>query len=629
MDFLVLPDRPFTDADLGHFAHAAGGTVIPHASGRPWIVGQWVPDDVTLVTTGDRRLAVFGRTRFDTTEAARRLAVARSLYDLDPFVRRIPGAVHVLASMDGRTRTQGCVSTVRQVFYATVDGVTLAASGIGPLRKLSGAPIDTDALALRLLAPMGAPWPLSAGTFWTGVEPVPGGQWLETDEAGHARTHEWWRAPESTLPLVEAARAVREALVEAVDVRVHGRGTVSADLSGGLDSTCVSFVAAAAGADLVTFHVKPLDAANSDTVWAERAAAAMPGPRHRTVPADRPENLFGVHVEQGADGGQWEGPQLWTSGWGHLADLAQRAAAEGSAFHMMGLGGDELFGAIPAYLWSLWRRHPLRSLPTIRRSRLLNRWTWGDCLRGLRDRTTFAQALAALPDQLTGPPPRPPYLDFGWVPVSRIPPWVTADAAGTIQRVLREVAATGPRPLDADRTRHQILDAVLFEGAMVRQIRAASANGPVEWDAPLLDHRVVEAALSVRIEERAARGQYKPVFTEAMRGIVPDPILDRPDKGEFSAEMHEGLRRNQRALLAFCDDSRLADLGLIDAAALRARLLDPGPISHHLTALENTLACESWLRSAAVTSVRSPSASELRRPEVQAPRNLGPMGATL
>src|SRR5437764_15425023 len=104
-----------------------------------------------------------------------------------------------------------------------------------------------------------------------------------------------------------------------------------------------------------------------------------------------------------------------------------------------------------------------------------------------------------------------------------------------------------------------------------------------------------------------------------MRGIVPDPILDRPDKGEFSAEMHVGLRRNQRALLAFCDDSRLADLGLIDAAALRARLLDPGPITHHLTALENTLACESRLRSAAVTSVRSPSAFELRRPEVQAP----------
>lgn len=604
VEFLILPDRPFAAADLERFRQAVGDMVIPHESGRPWIVGHWVERDVTVVPAMDRRLVIFGRTRVNQDEAARELGGLGSLRGLDRLAHRTPGAVHVMLSMGGRTRSQGCVSTIRQVFHATVDGVTIGASGVGPLRSLTGAVVDTEALALRLLSPMGAPWPLSAGTFWSGVEAVPSGHWLEVDEAGRSQTHRWWRAPASALPLAEAAQAVNEALTEAIAVRVRGRGTVSADLSGGLDSTSLSFVAAAVGADLVTFHVKPLDEGNTDTVWASRAAAAMPRAKHRVVPSDRPANLFQVEIEQGTDAGQWEGPQLWTGGWAHLADLSERVAADGSDFHMMGFGGDTLFGAMPAYLWSLSRRRPLRSLPIIRRSKLLNRWSWSACLRGLTDRSTFGQSLAAMPAKIAGPPPRPPYLDLGWIPSSRIPPWATAEMADTVRHALRSTAAAAPQPLDADRTRHQVLEAMLFEGALVRQIRAAT-NGPVEWDAPLLDHRVIDAALSVRIEDRAAPGRYKPVFTTAMRGIVPDPILERPDKGEFSAEMHEGLRRNRRLLLELCDGSRLAELGLIDAKALRTRLLDPGPVAHHLTILENTLACESWLRSAAVTSARS------------------------
>jgi asparagine synthase (glutamine-hydrolysing) len=601
VEFVILPDLPFPPAEVARFSQAAGEMTITHHSGRPWIVGRWASHDVTVVTEGATRLVIVGRTRVNLGEVARELAALGSLQGLDRLAHRIPGAVHLLLSAGGSTRSQGCVSTVRQVFHATVAGASVAASAVGPLRRLVGAAIDEEALALRLLSPMGAPWPLSTRTFWRGIEPVASGHWLEIDQHGRPHTHRWWQPPASSLPLAEAAAAVRDALDEAVAARVHQRGTVSADLSGGLDSTSLSFVAAAAGADLVTFHVKPLDAGNTDTVWAERAAAAMPQARHRVVPRDRPANLFQVDIEQGTDAGQWEGPQRWIGGWAHLADLAERVEADGSDLHMMGFGGDTLFGAMPAFLWSLFHRHPVWSLPVIRRSRLLNRWSRWACVRGLSDRSTFAAALAALPEQIEAPPPRPPHLDLGWVPPTRIPPWATPDAVQTVRRALRAAAAEAPRPLDADRTRHQVLEAMLFEGALVRQIRAAT-DAPVEWDAPMLDHRVVEASMSVRIADRTTPGHYKPVLTTAMRGVVPDAILDRPDKGEFSAEMHEGLRRNRQRLLALCDGSRLAELGLIDAHALRARVLDSGPVAHHLTILQNTLACESWLRSAAVTT---------------------------
>ncbi|WP_430499828.1 asparagine synthase-related protein [Micromonospora trifolii] len=600
MEFVVLPDREFVSEKL----QLTTERVVVHASGRPWIVGQWDSGEITVLTAGNTRLAIAGRTEIREPEVSRALAAITSPSGLDKLARRIPGAVHLLLSQDGATRSQGTVSTVRQIFYATVDGFTVASSSIAQLGRLAGATIDPEALALRLLSPLGAPWPLSQRTFWTGIQAVPVGHWLAVDRGGSARTHRWWHPPEPVRSLEAAAAEVRESLFRAVASRVPGGRMVTADLSGGLDSTSVAFLAAAAGADLTTFHVQPLDPANTDTVWAERAAAALPGARHRVVPRSRPANLFQVDVEQGTGAGQWEGPQLWIGGWAHLADLERRATAEGSDLHLMGFGGDTLFGAMPAHLWSLARRHPLRALPTIRRSRLLNRWSWSDCLRGLTDRSTFAQAIAALPAQIDAPPPRPPHLDLGWVPAARIPPWATGAAAETVRNALRTAAASDPQPLDPDRVRHQVLEAMAFEGALLRQIRAATGPG-VEWDAPMLDHQVVEAALSVRLAERSAPGQYKPLLTAAMRGLVPDAILNRPDKGEFSAEMHEGLRRNRQTLLELCDGSQLGELGLIDVAALRARLLNPGPVAHHLTILQNTLACESWLRSSVVASAWS------------------------
>jgi asparagine synthase (glutamine-hydrolysing) len=604
VEFLILCDGSFDPSDIERYAGTVGGMVVPHASGRPWILGNWGPREVTVIEAGDRRLAVFGRTRINRSEVSRDLIRAGSVHDLDELAERIPGSVHLLFSLNGRTRSQGSVSGVRQVFHTMLDGKTVGACGIGPLRSLTGADVDTETLALRLLSPMGAPWPLSARPIWSGLETVASGHWLEIDPAGRARTHRWWRPPPSHRSRAEAAQLVRQALIDAVAARTHDRRTVSTDLSGGLDSTSLSFVAAASSADLVTFHVKPLDTGNTDTIWAERAAQAMPEAVHRVVPSSRPANLFQVQIEQGTQAGQWEGPQLWSGGWAHLADLSDRVAADGSDFHMMGFGGDTLFGAMPAYLWSLSRSRPVRSLAVVRRSKLLNRWSWAACLRGLSDRSTFAQSLAALPEKIVGPAPRPPVLELGWVPPSRTPPWATAELVNTVSRVIRAEAAKDPAPLDPDRTRHQVLEAMLFEGALVRQIRAAT-GGPVEWDAPFLDHQVVAAALSVRIEDRSAPGRYKPVLTTAMQGLVPEPILQRPDKGEFSAELHQGLRRNQAALLELCAGSRLAELGLIDEKALRAELLNPGPVAHQLSTLENTLACESWLRSSAVTSARS------------------------
>ena len=89
-----------------------------------------------------------------------------------------------------------------------------------------------------------------------------------------------------------------------------------------------------------------------------------------------------------------------------------------------------------------------------------------------------------------------------------------------------------------------------------------------------------------------------------MRGVVP-ASLARETKANGSGDEEPGLRRHRADLLALFEDSRLARLGLIDAGALRHLLSGPLPPSLQFGALDQTVACEAWLRSLEPATVRS------------------------
>jgi asparagine synthase (glutamine-hydrolysing) len=594
MDVLVLPDNEVAQV----FAEDTGVQVIRHDSGRPWLAGHWAEGEIDLFVSGSRRLAISGcgqaghAGRAGRDAAQRELSRARSLRDLDHLIRALPGSFHVFASFGGTTRSQGTVSTRRQIFYAQIAGMTMASTGPSALTAIMGARLDEDTLALRLLSPV-APWPLSLRSVWCGVRQLAVGCWLQVDRDGGHRAVNWWHPPRDRLPRAEAAGAVRAVLRDAVAARTSDRAVVSADLSGGLDSTSLCFLAATTGARLLTYHWRPLDPANDDSRWAETAAGYLPNAQHRVIGPDEAPAWFGT----GSGHGDPEGPLVWSRNRRNLEYLAKLDAAGGSGLHLIGVGGDELFGALPGYVWSLFRKHPVNSVPVINRYRAVNRWALGSTIRGLADRSSFAESLAATADRLTTPAPGPSAAPLGWRGPVSMPSWVTPGAAERVRDLLRQAAAAGPAPLDDDRAQHQVLESLVLSGGALRQLASAFGGLGVEWDAPFLDDRVIDVALSVRVEDRIAPGRYKPVLTAAMRGTTPDVILDRRSKGEYSAEAFDGLRRNRQALLRLCDGLHLEALGLVDAGALRAALTRLGPEARHVNPLENTLACEAWLRS--------------------------------
>lgn len=595
MDFLILPDHPRAARLAGEHPVLRELKRLDHPSGRPWLLGPGL-DSAHTVSAGQRRLAVFGRTRLDTDAARRILDRTTSPHGLDRL--RVPGSVHLVASFGGEVRAQGAVSTARQLFTARHDGYALASSAPDLLASVTGAALDDAALAARLLSPY-LPWPPARRSVWTGITALTPGTWLRLRPDGGSREVPWWRPPEPEQSLRQAGEAVRDALHEALAVRVHATGgALSCDLSGGLDSTALCFVAAAQHpTSLHTYHCTPADPGNEDSRWARLAVSELGERAQHTVLPDRRTVHFST-LAPGPDGEPdgGEGPLNWRSGSAHLRDLARRTAANGSRLHVMGLGGDELFGPMPAHLWSLARQHPLSALRRARRAQLLNRWPLSGTLRALADRTPYRRTLAHLASQLSAPPPQPWQIGFDWIGPVRMPGWGSADASQLVRELLLQEAAHA-QPLDPDRLRHQILDGLCFEGTTIRQTDRALSDTGVGWEAPFLDDRVIEAVLSVRLAERSLPGRFKPLLAEAARSTAPPSLLRRTDKGSFDAELYEGLRRSRRDSARMCDGLLLGERGLANPDTLRSALLQPPEEARFSSHFEHTLATEAWLRA--------------------------------
>ncbi|MGP3967532.1 asparagine synthase-related protein [Streptomyces sp. 6N223] len=539
------------------------------------------------------RLVVIGFCPVTTGRLAQLCRRVRTPADVNAVAAALPGSFHLVAAVGGVTRVQGSLSGLRQVFSARRGELPLAADRADVLATMTGAGIDELALAARVVCGGMLPPPLSDRSVWSGVSTVPQDHCLLLE--GHdARQERWWRPPAAERPLAEGAVALRNALVTAMDGRRGEEGALSADLSGGMDSTSLCFLAARHTPGLLTFRWAEADAGNDDSYFAERSARSLPEARHLVVGQDE---LPPVFTDPGATA-DTERPYPYTRTLARMRHTAALLAEHGSRCHVAGHGGDELFSRFPGYLHRLARRHPLAALRRVRAHRALERWPLPETLAQLARTDGVARWWLTQADDLTRPAPRrrTPALGWGLAPL-RAPAWATADAIDAARQALRSTAED-VRPFAPDRGQHQFLVALRTTAPAYRQLSRLFDAAGVRLHQPYLDDRVVEAALAVRLPERATPLRYKPLLAASMRGVVPDVVLGRTTKGDFSADLRAGRRRNLAAILDVFSDSILARLGMISPTALRDYLLAPSADTSRDNAAEQLLGCEAWARGA-------------------------------
>lgn len=589
---MVLPDRPDARGVVAG-CRSLSRWVLAHASGRPWLVGGLDRDELTVASVGSLRVAVIGSCPVTATRLTELVTRVRTVAELDTVARALPGCWHLVASLDGVVRVQGSLTGVRRVFHTRIGGVPVAGDRADVLAGVAGAGVDDQALTVRVACGPVVPPPLCEHSVWQSVRALPPDHYLRIDPRGTLGERRWWRPPKPEVGLAVGAGVVREALEAAVAARRPVAGRLSADLSGGMDSTSLCFVAARAGmSDLLTFRWAEADAANDDAVFAAHAARGLPRAEHLVVPQAGMPSVF-ADPGEAAD---TEAPYWLTRTLARTRNDAELLVTHGSRHHLAGHGGDELFSPPLAYLHSLSRRRPVTAIAHVRGYRALGRWSWAATVSALAERGDLGAWWRQQADQLTtGPlPGRTPRL--GWGHPVRAPVWITPAAADAARAALR-AAANGAEPLAGDRGQHNALAVLRIMGPHYRQMARAFATAGPQLELPYFDDRVVEAALVVRPHERASPWRYKPLLVEAMRSTLPERIAARTTKGEFGQDVRVGWRRHLPEILEIFADSALATHGLINPDLLRRELLTSQVNGTIISALENLLGCETWLRA--------------------------------
>ncbi|WP_411079695.1 asparagine synthase-related protein [Streptomyces sp. cmx-18-6] len=622
--FVVLPDSVAGHAVAGQLpapegapevtgaAPAVGDVLtVAHPSGRPWIVARPLVRKVSHLARGDDALALIGPDRVPESVLAGILEGARDRAGLERRLARLPGLYHVVARLSGETWIRGTASGLRRIYHVRhPQAGTVASDRPAVLAHLTGAPLDDGALALRLLDFL--PHPLSRRVLWRGVHETGAGYGLAlpaaapgTAAAPGPREHRWWEPPPAELPLAEGARRLRDAVAASVRAHVGGLDRISCELSGGMDSTSLTFAARATGpAELSLLTVAARDRYSEDESWARRAveeaahrttdhSADSTDLRHHVIPADDAPYFYADLAASAAELNDEPLPVAPGRARAHL--LLSRAHATGSRYHLTGYGGDELFLGLPHAYQDLFHGNPFTAWSRLSGLRHQLGWPLLPTVKALLDRTDFARwtagAITVEPQSLT----RVPLLSWGVRQSLR--PWFTEHGRTLITEEFR-AAAEQAEPIDPRRGRHVDIDAVRMGARHFQAMEDVGMTIGLPVAAPFYDDRVLEATLAVRVAERISPWRYKPLLVEAMRGVVPDALLARTTKDHMSSDEHQGLREHAPELKELWTGSRLAEHGLVDARhllRLAAEPFSPVLVEHSIS---STVAGETWLRTA-------------------------------
>jgi asparagine synthase (glutamine-hydrolysing) len=428
----------------------------------------------------------------------------------------------------------------KPLFYAAQGARIAFASEMRAL--LADPELDTtiDLRALdAYLALQYVPHPFS---IFESVRKLPPGSLLTFDSQGVGVARYWrlqYEPKTDELDEAEAAERLRAELDEATRIRLMSEVPLGAFLSGGVDSSAVvASMARQSAAPVKTFSIT-FGEADFDEARYARIVADRYSTDHHEFKVE--PHAIGILPRLARHYGEpYADPSAIPSF--HLAELAGHHVTVA----LNGDGGDEAFAGYGRY----------RRMETLRRLRLAAHPVRGvvaalgeRVARGGAD-TRMRRRLAYAGLMLTADEPRV-YEDsiqiFG--PERRralLTPEVREGLGGwRAESVLDEVWASRDAH-GVDRLLAVDVETYLPGDLLVKMDTATMAHS-LEARSPFLDHKLLEFAARLPADLKFRRGAGKRILKRAMRGIVPDEILDRPKMG-FGVPLKHWFRGELREL---------------------------------------------------------------------------------
>ena len=418
--------------------------------------------------------------------------------------------------------------------YEDADGVYFA-SETRFLAELRGAPLDVDEDQLQRYMVNGyKALHKRDRTFYRGVRQLPAGSWLQIRAGRAGQPRQYWEPrynPDQSMSYDDAVAAVRSELRESVRLRMRADVPVAFLLSGGVDSSgLVGMAKRALGAEVHAFTLVHDDERYDEREAVQHTVADL-GIEHTAVPIardgfrDRLGELIRYH----------DAPLFTTTSYVQWL-LMEQIAARGYRVVVTGVGADELFSGY-------YDHHNL--------------------FLGEMYGTDAYDAARAAWDRHIAPVVRNPHLKdpdlYVRTPEFRGHVYLNNEWFGSCTRrgwqeafEERAYASSLMRSRMLNELRHESVPVILHEDDLNAMFFS------LENRAPYLSRRLCELSYRIPTRHLIRDGRTKSPLRDALRGVVPNRILDNRTKVGFNAPIGSMLQ--------------------LDDPETRAWLLDKGPV---------------------------------------------------
>src|ERR1700733_2642971 len=468
--------------------------------------------------------------------------------------------------------------------YYTFDREQITWSTVlDPLVRFAG---KTFELNEEYIAGWLSMFPATHLTPWSGVHSVPPSSFVCLSRGKQAASKYWDFAPNSKIRYrtdAEYEEHFRTVFATAVQRRLRSDRPILAELSGGRDSSsivCMAHRIIARGGtqaprlDTISWYD------DLEPKWDDRPFFAK---------VEEVRGRQGWHIDIGLREAE-EKPADESPRFSYLPlpdydhRLAQQMStclvSQGNRVVLSGTGGDETMGGVPTpipELQDLLRCAEFRALVhQLRAWALEKRKPWIHLL--------LKAASGFLPPEIVGLPKH-----------LRPAPWFQSDFVKRNWTALTgypyRVTLLGPGPSFQDNIR-------TLEG-LRRQLasKALPFEPPYEKSYPYLDRDLLEFVFAIPQEQLIRPMQRRSLMRRALRGIVPDEILNRKRKAIVVRAPLVAISRRWTNLVAMSSNMVSKSLGFVDPdrllTALRKARYGQEFFSHSLT---RTISMEDWLR---------------------------------
>jgi asparagine synthase (glutamine-hydrolysing) len=387
-------------------------------------------------------------------------------------------------------------------------------------------PVNEDHLKRYLVNGYKALYKTSAA-FFHGLESVPPGCWLSVDASGRVTGWPFWQprfpAQPADMSYEEAVAGARERLIRSVELRLRADVPIAFSLSGGVDSPALIAIAKRKlGYDVHGFTIMNTDARYEERDMVELVVRDV-DVRHTPIPVDTADFLPNLRELV-----RYHDAPVHTITYYAQWRVMEAVKAAGYKVAVSGTGADELFSGYydhhNAYLAAMAETDPTRHAE----ARAEWRAVVAPIVRNplLQDPDYFVKRPLAR-DHI--------YLDAERFSAMLVRPWTEPFA---------EVHYTAPllRNRMANEMFHESVPVILHDDDLNAMYFS------VENRSPYLDSDLFDWCQQIPTRHLVRNGRAKAVLRDAVRGLVPDAVIDNPRKVGFNAPLFDYLDARSNAV---------------------------------------------------------------------------------